>query len=83
MNSVNFRLSPPRVTNKKFVKNANGNYVLSYSIGNAKINKGRNESTRLSPLSHLVNAQHQQIKRTTSLKNKSQIMKVLQTNPCS
>jgi len=37
MESVNFKLVKPKITSKKFTKNAQGNYVLSYTLGHANI----------------------------------------------
>lgn len=38
MDSVNFKVTKPQIVSKQFVKNSQGNYVLSYAVSNAKIN---------------------------------------------
>ena len=37
MESVNFKVVKPQITSKQFVKNSEGNYVLSYSLSHANI----------------------------------------------
>lgn len=37
MESVNFKVVKPQITSKQFVKNSQGNYVLSYSLSHANI----------------------------------------------
>ena len=80
MTQLNYKVAGPVITEKEFVKNKNGNYVLSYNVSPAKINKGRD--SRIMSLSELTYEQVLKAKKL-QISNKSQILNVLNSKPCN
>ena len=78
---INYKVTGPVITEKKFVKNRNGNYVLSYNVSAAKIQKGR--SSQMLTLSELANQQRfTRTPKMIEMKNKSCVNNVLNNCVC-
>ena len=90
MTQIDYKVVGPVVTEKQFRQTTNGNYVLSYNVSPARVNQGgsNDDSSKImryskyATLSQLVNKQVKQSKVLEIENNKSEVSRVLNSNPC-
>ena len=85
MDSLNFKISKPTITAKQFVKDTNGNYVLSYGISHAKLRNSNQAKPEMmnSMITTVLNKQKEAVKSIqVPLSHKPQVLKILNKNPC-
>ena len=79
---INYKVTGPVITEKKFVKDRNGKYVLSYNVSPATINTDK--TSQILSLSQLADKQRYRMKpKMLDMKNKSCVNNVLNNRACS
>ena len=77
---IKYKVSGPVITEKKFVKNRNGNYVLSYNVSAAKIQKGKTSKMML--LSEYADQQQYSKPKILEMNQKSRVNNILNRRDC-
>ena len=83
MTQLNYKVSKPVISEKPFVKNSHGNYVLSYSVSPAKIQNSR-DSLMMKSSEYMKFYEQNAKSRMIGIQNKSEMLQLMNSSkPCN